>query len=259
MLRGGKEGTLHHALTVRGLRLERLWHCFGTDRHRATLDLIVDLLAASKTNVLPVNTHRLGPSRVRETLEHGFAGVPMDRLAERMDVSSYVKMLNINLRKSAAGAVRAAQVAVDMTGERVLKLEVLAPDLRRSNDEEVLEAASRLLGWQPSLLVFPLISADVEVAKQAIDIGCPLLRVMGASIGSGRGISHPQAFEEICSLPVPVVLDGGVGHPHHVQQAVRLGAQAVLVNSALFDSGRQPVAVLRDFRVAVAQAFDLDG
>jgi thiazole synthase len=242
-------------LTVRGLRMQRLWHCFGTERHRVPLEMIVELLSASRTNVLAINTHRLGRSRLHDALEHGFAGVSMDLLANHVDMTRYIKVLNINMRITAVEAVRAAQLAVDMTGERILKLEVLDSTLRQSNDNEVLDAARRLLRWDPSLLVLPLITNDFETARRAIDVGCPLLRVMGASIGSQHGIVDPACFEKICGLTVPVILDGGIGHPDHLRWAVQLGAQAALINSVLFDSGRPPLEVMRDFRVAADRAF----
>jgi len=244
-------------IDVCGISFSRLWHCFGTEHHRCDLDTACALLTASGTNVLPINTHRLDGSRQRGALEHGFAGVEYDDLATRVDMSKYVKMLNINLRTSAEEAVRTAKAAVDMTGERILKLEVLAPGLRDSQDDEVVLAATRLLAWDPGLIVLPLLSTDINAAKQAIDAGCPLLRVMGSLIGSREGIVDRDAFEQICSMSVPVVLDGGIGAPQHISQAAECGAQGVLVNSVLFDTGPDPAAVMRQMRQAADNAFNL--
>ncbi|MCS7475522.1 thiazole biosynthesis family protein [Umezawaea endophytica] len=242
-------------ITVADVRLTSFWHCFGTERHRADLDTVVGLLRASGTNVLPINTHRLDESRRRDALEHGFAGVGYDEVGERVDVSAYVKMVNVNLRTSADEAVRVAKLAVDMTGERVIKLEVLTPDLRSSRDDEVVEAARRLIEWDPSLIVLPLLSNDHEAARGAVDVGCPLLRVMGSAIGARAGILDTATFVKTCELPVPVVLDGGVGTVDHVRDAAAAGAAGILVNSVLFDDGRPPVTVMEDFREAAESHF----
>jgi thiazole synthase len=166
-------------------------------------------------------------------------------------------MLNINLRTTADEAVKTAKIAVDMTGERVLKLEVLQPRLRQSRDHDVVEAARRLIAWEPSLVVLPLTSCCVDTAKAAVDAGCPLLRVMGSPISSGNGIAAESVFAEICSLPTPVVLDGGVGQTTDIDRAVALGADGVLINSVLFETGRPPVAVMAEFAAAARRSFEL--
>lgn len=242
-------------IEIAGLSLTRLWHCFGTEAHRVDIDTICDLLDASATNVLPINTHRLGPERRREDLEYGFGGVGYHDLARRIDVGRYVKMLNINLRTTTDAAVEAAKLACDLTGERVLKLEVLTPDHRRSRDSEVVAAAKSLLRWDSNLIVLPLLSDDLRAARDALDAGCPLLRIMGSAIGSGAGIADRDTFERICSLPVPVVLDGGVGGVEHVRQAAESGAGGILVNSVLFAGDRDPVTVMREIRKTVDETF----
>jgi len=245
----------HRHICVAGLQLDRFWHCFGTERHSVTLDLIVQLLHASGTNVLPINTHQLDDRRQRSALEHGFAGATYDALGTRIDLSRYVKMLNINLRTCAEQAVTAAKIAVEMTGERVIKLEVLEPALRDSRDLDVVAAARQLINWEPSLVVLPLISCSIDAANAAMEAGCPLLRVMGSAISSGRGITDPAAFTRICQRPIPVVLDGGIGQTTDIDDAVQLGANGVLINSVLFDTGQAPVSVMQDFAAAARKAF----
>jgi hypothetical protein len=145
------------------------------------------------------------------TLEHGFAGVTYDGLQDQRDVSGYVKMLNINLRTSATAAIEAAKVAFSMASEPVFKLEVLEPGCA-----------------EPSLVILPLLSTNPDVARAAVDAGCPLLRIMGSAIGARAGIADEPGFAEICSLPVPVVL---------------------------FDDGRDPAAVVSEFAQAAARIF----
>lgn len=246
---------VQQTIQLDNLSLSRLWHCFGTERHRVPMDLVLRLLDTSKTNVLPINTHRLDASRKRDALEHGFGGVTYDGLHGHRDLGAYVKMLNINLRTSPAAAVEAAKIAFGMTGERVLKLEVLEPRLRQSQDLAVVEAARILRSWEPSLVILPLLSTNPDAARAAVDAGCPLIRIMGSSIGSRAGIEDEPGFAEICSLPVPVVLDGGIGRPAHLERAFALGAQGALVNSVLFDDGREPVEVMSEFAETAIRVF----
>jgi thiazole synthase len=242
-------------IVVDGTDFGRFWHCFGTERHRADLPTVVALLDASETKVLPINTHRLGGSLDRGALEHGFAGVTYDALAEQRDVSAHVKMLNINLRTSTDAAVIAAKRAFEMTGEKVLKLEVLDENLRHSTDALVLDAAEILMSWEPSLVVLPLVSNNSETAMRAVEIGCPILRVMGSPISSRNGIVDKDTFARIVAYGAPVVLDGGIGTTEHIHEAAELGAQGVLVNSVLFDSEAGPVSVMSQMRAAADEAF----
>ncbi|WP_144943419.1 thiazole biosynthesis family protein [Kocuria salsicia] len=244
-----------YELTVAGHRLGAFWHCFGTERHRASLETIIDLLQVSKTAVLPINTHRLDSRMDRDALEQGFSGVSYDQLASAYNVAPLTKMLNINLRTSADAAVEVAKLAFEMTQEPVLKLEVLTPDLRESSDDGVLEAAERLLEWNPELVVFPLLTSNPDSSRRAAAIGCPLVRVMGSAISSRKGIEDEDAFSEIVQIGLPVVLDGGIGSPEHIVRAAELGAQGVLVNSVLFDAAAGPVPTMATMRSAAEQVF----
>jgi len=246
----------HSTIELPGERwLTSFWHCFGTERHRASEDVVLGLLAASGTNVLPINTHLLDASRDRLALEHGFGGVAYDTVASRIDVSSYVKMLNINLRTSAKAAVEVAKIAYEMTGEPVFKLEVLTEDLRGSQDMEVVKAAEALMAWNDELVILPLLTNSVVAADAAQSVGCPLLRIMGSKISSGQGIANIDDFNEICSRGLPVVLDGGIGAVEDLTMARKLGARGALVNSVLFDDGRPPVTVMHEYAAAAVEAF----
>ena len=242
-------------ICVGGLDLDYFWHCFGTERHRAERPLVLDMLKTSRTNVLPINTHQLDERSLTDALELGFDGVTFEEVKPEISLGSYVVMLNINLRTSADAAVAAAKRAVQLSGERVLKLEVLQPGLRRSDDTAVVAAARELMAWDPTLIVLPLLSNSPDSADRALDAGCPLLRVMGSAISSGSGIADRDAFEKICASPVPVVLDGGIGTPAHIYEAAENGAAGVLVNSVLFDSNRGTLDVMKELRGAADEAF----
>lgn len=205
------------------------------------------MLEASGTNVVPVNTHQLDARMQPEDLRIGFGSVTYAALAAARDLSRYILMANINHQISADAAVEKTLFAVEMTGISTIKLEVLSDSLSTSNDAALVDAVRILRQRRPDLRIMPLLSNDPVVAKELVDAGCPLLRVMGGPIGSGAGIADEAAFAECCSLGVPVVLDGGIGAVEDYLAARRLGAAGCLVNSMLFEHGLPPSKVLRDF------------
>lgn len=230
-----------------GLRMSSIWHCFGNYMHRVTLTEVLAMLEASGTNVVPINTHRLDSEKRPDDLLIGFGDVTYAALSEAHDLSSYIPMLNINHQTSAHAAVEKTLLAVEMTNVQTIKLEVLSDDLASSNDIALISAVKSLKERRPDLRIMPLLSSDPLVAEELAEAECPLLRVMGSPIGSGVGIADEVAFAECCKLGVPVVLDGGVGEAVHYLTAKRLGATGCLVNSMLFEQGRPPQDVLRQF------------
>jgi len=239
--------TLNPSFRVAGLDMTRIWHCFGNYSHRVDLWTIQRMLRASGTNVLPINTHRLSRASLRGGLEIGFGGVTVDELHEKESFEGMVLMLNINHQTTAADAVAKTSLAYELTGERVVKLEVLSRDFRTSNDDQLVEAVRELRRLLPELVLMPLVSNNWISAQRLVELGCPLLRVMGSDIGSGRGIIDPETFGRICTLPVPVVLDGGVATAPDFATAYAAGAQGCLINSALFAGSAPPDVVLRAF------------
>ncbi|KJS17071.1 MAG: hypothetical protein VR78_06580 [Hoeflea sp. BRH_c9] len=232
---------------MNGYKLSRIWHCFGNYMHAVDLPTVLAMLDVSETNVIPVNTHNLSASGDRDDLLIGFGGVTYDTLARARDLSGFVHMLNINHQTSAEAAIAKTLLAYELLPEPVIKIEVLNSDLATANNAQLLSAVAYLRKHARHLALMPLMACSVEDAKVFIDLGCPVLRVMGTPIGAGSGISDPEAFGRICELGVPVVLDGGVGSVDHFVQACDLGAQGCLVNSMLFTQSSDPVTVLRDF------------
>jgi thiazole synthase len=227
--------------------LSRVWHCFGNYTHRVDLPTVEAMLDASATNVLPINTHHLCPQNGRDGLVIGFGDVRYDDISQRPDIIRMVKMVNINHQTTAEVAIAKTKLAVELTNERVIKLEVLNPDLKTSNNRELIRAIKVLYEWDKSLVIMPLLECDYEDARTMAEMGCPLLRIMGSPIGSGGGLADPEEFARICELDVPVVLDGGVGHAEHFRLALELGAAGCLLNSMLFEDGRPPETVLAEF------------
>jgi thiazole synthase ThiGH ThiG subunit len=228
--------------------MTRLWHCFGNQRQSCDLDAAVNMLNASKTNVLPLNTHEMKAGHERDKLQLGYSGVTLDDLALRYDVSKLHLMLNINLQTTARSTVDKTLMACEASDARLIKIEVLsAADIDKSDDSELIAAVAELAERHPELTIIPLCSAEPSVAAELVEIGCPALRVMGSPIGSMAGIAQPEDFKLCCNLGVPVILDGGVGHIDHLIDAMALGAEGCLVNSMLFSDPRGPAAAMEDF------------
>ena len=101
--------------------------------------------------------------------------------------------------------------------------------------------------------VIPFVSCAAGVAEEAHSLGVPALQVMASEIGLRRGIDSPERVRQICEAsPVPIIVEGGIGTPEHAVDAIRLGATAVLVNSAIITSA-DPVKTATGFKAALTE------
>ncbi|MFG1610395.1 hypothetical protein [Actinoplanes sp. NPDC049265] len=232
-----------------------LFHCFGAKpEHRVSAEVAVRMLTASKCRYLAVNTHSIDEVARGADLPVGYADATLGSVTALLGPGhGVIPVLNINHPVTADEAVERARRAVDLTDVRVIKLEVLAGDsLTTSNDVEVVEAARRLVA--DGLEVWPLISADVAVYRTCLELGVPMVRVMGSPIGARRGIDprvRPAVEAILDGDEVPVMLDGGIGSVADLTGAIELGFESALVNSCLFAEGADPVAMLARMRAAV--------
>lgn len=118
-----------------------------------------------------------------------------------------------------------------------------------------IDAADELPGCNPDLIVLPLLSNNLESARRAVAVGCPLLRVMASPISSHNGIGDLPTFEQLTALEAPVVLDDGVGRHENIFEAANSGASGALVNCVPFDSPKPPVEIMKEMRLPADQAF----
>ncbi|MDR0507875.1 MAG: thiazole synthase [Dysgonamonadaceae bacterium] len=152
--------------------------------------------------------------------------------------------------RNAKEAVFAARLARDAFETNWLKLEI-HPDPRYllPDPVETLAATEELakLGF----VVLPYIQADPVLCKRLEEAGSAVVMPLGAPIGSNRGLRTRDLLEIIIEQSrVPVVVDAGIGAPSHAAEAMEMGADAVLVNTAIAVSG-DPAAMSRAFRLAV--------
>lgn len=157
---------------------------------------------------------------------------------------------NTSGAKTAEEAVFAARLAREALGTRWLKLEI-HPDARwlLPDPIETLKAAEQLV--KEGFVVLPYCGADPVLCKRLEDVGCAAVMPLGAPIGSNQGLQTRAMLEIIIEqAAVPVVVDAGIGTPGHATQALEMGADAVLVNTAIAVAD-DPVMMARAFRLAV--------
>lgn len=152
---------------------------------------------------------------------------------------------------SAREAVTTARMAREVFETDWIKLEVIGhADTLQPDPFGLLEAATTLCaeGFQ----VFPYTTEDQVLAARLLDAGCRVLMPWGAPIGSGLGLNNRHGLRMLrAAFPdVPMVIDAGLGLPSHAAEAMEMGFDAVLLNSAVAQAG-DPVAMARAFALAV--------
>jgi thiazole synthase len=171
------------------------------------------------------------------------------------DITSYLPD-GILLLPNTAGcetadeAIRIARLARAGGLPDWVKLEVI-PDPRYllPDPVETLRAATVLV--EDGFTVLPYVFPDPVLQKKLEEVGCAAVMPLAAPIGSGRGLKLRYALRIMAEqAEVPLVVDAGLGAPSHAAEAMELGADAVLVNTAIAQA-RDPVAMARAFRLGV--------
>ncbi|WP_395704268.1 thiazole synthase [Aquabacterium sp.] len=154
--------------------------------------------------------------------------------------------------RSAHEAIQLAHMARELYGTPWVKLEVVGDEHTLQPDPFALLAAATQL-VRDGFTVFPYCTDDLVLCRRLLDAGCPLLMPWGAPIGSGQGLLNPFALRTLRErLPDTVlIIDAGIGAPSHAAQALEMGFDAVLLNSAVAQA-REPVRMAAAFRQAIA-------
>jgi thiazole synthase len=210
----------------------------GTGRFRS-MEEMVAAIEASGAEMVTVAIRRL----------------PLDRPGEP-NLMDYIDWTRYQILPNTAGcrteeeAVFTAQLARELTGSDWVKLEVV-PDPRYLLPDPIgtLRAAERLVAQ--GFVVLPYIHADPVLARQLEEVGCATVMPLGSPIGSGRGIFTLEEIQIIVeNARVPVVVDAGLGAPSDASLALEVGADAVLVNTAIAQA-RDPALMAQAFRLGV--------
>jgi thiazole synthase len=212
----------------------------GTGKFSAP-ETMRDALAASGAALVTVALRRADLSGKRD---------PFANILEFIDPRLYVLLPNTSGALNAEEAVRLARLARAAGLPNWVKLEI-HPDPRYllPDPVETLKAAERLVN--EGFVVLPYINADPVLAKRLQDVGTATVMPLGSPIGSNRGLQTRDQIRIIIEqATVPVVVDAGLGAPSHAAEAMELGADAVLVNTAIAVA-RDPVRMAAAFRNAV--------
>ena len=152
--------------------------------------------------------------------------------------------------RSAKEAIFAAKLAREALGTNFIKLEIHPdPKYLMPDPIETLKATEVLA--KEGFVVLPYIHADPVLCKRLEEVGTAAVMPLGSPIGSNKGLKTLDFLEIIIEQSnVPVVVDAGIGSPSHAAQAMEIGADAVLVNTAIAASA-DPVLMAKAFKLAV--------
>jgi thiazole synthase len=210
----------------------------GTGKYR-TMEEMRDAIDASGAEMVTVAIRRLPLDKPDE-----------QNLMDYLDWERYTILPNTAGCKTTEEALLTARLARELTGSNWVKLEVI-PDPKYLLPDPIatLEAAQALI--RDGFVVLPYIHADPVLAKRLEEAGCATVMPLGSPIGSGRGIFTLEEIQIIIeNANVPVVIDAGLGAPSDASLALEVGADAVLVNSAIA-LATDPVGMADAFRRGV--------
>ena len=207
----------------------------------SSLELMQEALRAAEPSIVTVALRRVDLSGKLD---------PYARILEFLEPERYLIVANTSGAMNATEAVRIARLAASAGLPMWIKLEI-HPDPRYllPDPVETYKAARQLVA--EGFTVLPYINADPVLAKRLEEVGCAAVMPLGAPIGSNRGLETRAMLEIIIEQSlVPVVIDAGLGAPSHAAQAMEMGADAVLVNTAVAVA-QDPIKMAQAFRDAV--------
>lgn len=173
-----------------------------------------------------------------------------DDMLAAIDRDKYLLLPNTSGARTADEAIRLSRMARAATGINWVKLEVTPdPYYLLPDPIETLKAAEVLV--KEGFVVLPYINADPILSKRLQDVGTATVMPLASPIGSNQGLKTRSAIEIIIEQAnVPVVVDAGLGLPSHAAEAMEMGADAVLVNTAIA-TAVEPSKMAEAFKLAV--------
>jgi thiazole synthase len=205
-----------------------------------SLSILAEAIKASHSNIITVSLKRHNPK---------------DKAEQRYwDILSSMKcdiLPNTAGCCNAREAIQMAQMAREIFETTWIKLEVIGGnDLLQPDPFELIKAAESLINM--GFIVFPYCTEDTILCQKLVDVGCEILMPWGAPIGSGKGLLNPYALKILRERfpSTTLIIDAGIGSPIHAMQAMLMGYDAVLVNSAIAQS-IDPVKMAEAFCFAI--------
>lgn len=209
----------------------------GTGKYRSATDM-EEALRESGTELVTVAVRRL---------ERGELG---SNFLDQLDLGRYRLLPNTAGATTAAEAVRIARLGRELGLSDLVKLEVIGDPVTLLPDPVATIEATAILAAE-GFVVFPYTSQDPIVARRLVEAGAAVVMPYGSPIGSGQGIPDLTGIQLIRErVSVPVIVDAGLGAPSDAALAMEMGADAVLVNTAIAEAG-QSGRMARAFRMGV--------
>jgi len=227
------------ALTIAGREFQSRLMA-GTGKF-ASNEVMRDTLEACGTEIVTVALRRADLTGEND---------PFANILEFIDPEKYLLLPNTSGAMNAEEAVRLARLAEAAGLPKWVKLEIHPdPTYLLPDPIETLAAADILV--KEGFIVLPYINADPVLAKRLQEVGTAAVMPLGAPIGSNKGVVTRDLVQIIIDqATVPVVVDAGLGAPSHAAEAMELGADAVLVNTAMAIPS-DPVRMGEAFKIAV--------
>ena len=210
----------------------------GTGKY-ASFDLMRQAIEASGATMVTVAVRRVNLDRSQGK-----------SLLDYLDPTQVILLPNTAGCYTAEDAVHTARLGREAGLSELVKLEVIGDPKTLLPDTEALLVATRTL-VKEGFVVMPYTNDDVIVAKKLQDAGAACVMPLAAPIGSGQGILNPLTIRFILeAVSIPVIVDAGVGTASDAAVAMELGADGVLMNTAIAGA-REPVVMARAMRLAV--------
>lgn len=204
-------------------------------------ELMKSTLAHSGTSLVTVALKRVNLNEKED---------PFADILDFLEPEKYLIVPNTAGAMNAEEAVRIARLGAAAGLPKWLKLEIHPdPNYLLPDPIETLKAAETLV--KEGFTVLPYINADPVLAQRLQDVGCATVMPLGAPIGSNRGLETRAQIEIIIEQArVPVIVDAGIGSPSQAAEAMEMGADAVLVNTAIAVAS-EPEKMATAFSVAI--------
>lgn len=200
-------------------------------------NMIPEVVKASGAQVVTVALRRVDPDFPQENIVNF---VP----------EGCILMPNTSGARNAREAVRIARLGRAAGCGNWVKIEVIADNRYLLPDNyETIKATEELAA--DGFVVLPYVSPDLMVARKLEEVGAAAVMPLGAPIGSNRGLKTKELIKILIEeIALPIIVDAGIGRPSQAAEAIEMGADAVLVNTAIATAG-DPVAMARAFGRAV--------
>ena len=203
----------------------------------STNAIIPDVMRESNSEMITVAVRRVNPSMESENI--------LNHIPKEVTL-----LPNTSGARNAEEAVRIARIARAAGCGNFIKIEVINDMRYLMPDNEETIKATKILADE-GFIVLPYFMPDLVAARKLEEAGAAAVMPLGSPIGSNRGIRMRDIIEMIIEhATVPVIVDAGIGKPSHAAEAMEMGADAVLINTAIAIAD-DPVKMAKAFSLAV--------